>query len=102
MTINPAPIRIVGNTRDYIFEVALASYQLVPQILAADRDAIGTKAAYDDEYFEKFFTNIRPVLERQMAGAITATASAIVTAWTQAGKPALTLAPRAVQKVRKQ
>jgi len=102
MTINPAPIRIVGNTRDYIFEVALASYQLVPQILAADRDAIGTKAAYDDEYFEKFFTNIRPVLERQLAGAITATASAITSAWTQAGKPALTLAPRAVQKVRKQ
>ena len=36
-----------------------------------------------------------------MAAAITGTASAIVSAWTQAGKPELKVAPRAVQQVRK-
>jgi hypothetical protein len=102
LTITPAPARIVGNTRDFIFDVALSSFQLVPQILEADRSAIGGKDTYDDEYFEKFFTNIRPVLERQLAGAITDTASAIVSAWTEAGKPELKLAsPRPVQKVKK-
>jgi hypothetical protein len=102
LTINPAPVRLVNNTRDFIFDIALSSFQLVPQILEADRRAIGAKDAYDDEYFEKFFTDIRPVLERQLAGAITATASAIVSAWTQAGKPELKLAvPRPVQKVKK-
>ena len=102
LTINPAPVRLVNNTRDFIFDTALSSFQLVPQILEADRRAIGAKDAYDDEYFEKFFTDIRPVLERQLAGAITATASAIVSAWTQAGKPELKLAvPRPVQKVKK-
>ena len=102
MTINPAPVRIVNNTRDFIFDIALTSFQLVPQILDADRRAIGTKDTYDDEYFEQFFTGIRPVLERQLAGAITETASAIVSAWTQAGKPELKLAmPRPVQKVKK-
>ena len=102
MTITPAPARIVGNTRDFIFDVALASFQLVPQILEADRSAIGVKDTYDDEYFEKFFTNIRPVLERQLAGAITDTASAIVSAWTEAGKPELKFAsPRPIQKVKK-
>jgi hypothetical protein len=55
----------------------------VPKILAADRDAIGNKDTYDDAYFEAFFTNIRPVLEQQMAGAITGTASAIAGAWTR-------------------
>jgi hypothetical protein len=102
LTITPAPVQPVTSTRDYIFEVALASHQLVPQILAADRDAIGAKDSYDGEYFEKFLTNVRPVLERQLAGAITATASVITSAWTQAGKPPLTVAPRPAQKVRKQ
>jgi hypothetical protein len=102
LTINPAPVRIVNDTRAFIFDIALAGFQLVPQILEADRSAIGAKDTYDDEYFEKFFTNIRPVLERQLAGAITGTASAIVSAWAQAGKPSLTLtASRPVQKVKK-
>jgi hypothetical protein len=102
LTINPAPVRLVNNTRDFIFDIALSSFQLVPRILEADRRAIGAKDAYDDEYFEKFFADVRPVLERQLAGAITATASVIVSAWTQAGKPELKLAvPRPVQKVKK-
>ena len=102
LTINPAPVRLVNNTRDFIFDTALSSFQLVPRILEADRSAIGAKDTYDDAYFEQFFTGIRPVLERQLAGAITATASAIVSAWTQAGKPALKLdVPRSVQKVKK-
>jgi hypothetical protein len=101
LTITPPPLRDVTNTRDFIFDVALASHQLVPSILAADRSAIGAKDSYDDEYFEKFFTEIRPVLERQLAAAITATAGVIASAWTQAGKPALHVAPRPVQKVRK-
>jgi hypothetical protein len=102
LTINPGSVKPVANTRDFIFDIALASFQLVPKILAADHDAIGAKDTYDDPYFEAFFTNIRPVLEQQLAGAITGTASAIVGAWTQAGKPALrTSIPRAVQKVKK-
>ena len=102
MTINPAPARAVTSSRDFIFEVAMASYQLVPKILEADKDAIAGQDAYDDAYFEKFFTSIKPVIEQQLSAAITGTASAIVTAWTQAGKPALRVGiPRTVQKVRK-
>jgi len=102
LTINPGPVKPVASARDFIFDTVLASFQLVPKILAADRDAIGIRDTYDDAYFEAFFTNIRPVLEQQLAGAITGTASAIVGAWTEAGKPALkTSIPRAVQKVKK-
>ena len=102
MAINPAPVRPVTNMRDFIFDVALTSYQLVPRILAADKDAIAAKDVYDDAYFEKFFAGIRPVLEQQLSGAITATSSAIVSAWTQAGKPVPKAAvPRPVEKVRK-
>ena len=97
LTIAPPPIGLLSNTRDFIFAVALSSHQLVPQILAADRAAIGTMDTYDGRYFEKFFTAIRPLLEQQLAGSISATASVIVSAWTQAGKPALEVAPRPVQ-----
>jgi hypothetical protein len=102
LTINPPALSPVANAREFIFGIALSSFQQVPKILAADREAIGTKDTYDDAYFEAFFTNIRPVLEQQMAGAITGTASAIAGAWTQAGKPVLKSSiPRAVQKVKK-
>ena len=74
LTINPAPVRLVNNTRDFIFDIALSSFQLVPQILEADR------RARDERFF------------RGDAGS----------AWTQAGKPELKLAvPRPVQKVKK-
>jgi hypothetical protein len=102
LTIDPAPVRPVAGTRDFIFEIALASFQLVPKILDADRAAIGARDAYDDEYFEKFFTGIKPVLEHQLAGAITGTASAIAGAWIAAGRPELKVSvPRALQKVKK-
>ena len=74
----------------------------MPQILAADRAAIGDKDSYDAEYFEKFLTGVRPVLEQQLAAAITITASVIAGAWEQAGRPVLTLqAVRPLQKVKK-
>jgi hypothetical protein len=102
LTLNPAPVRPIRNTRDFIFDVALASYQLVPRIVEADRNAIGARDTYDDEYFEKFFANIRPVLEERLSESITATASVITAAWEQAGRPVLTLERvRTVQKVRK-
>jgi hypothetical protein len=102
LTINPPPTRPITDTRGFIFDVSLVSYQLVPRILDADRDAIGAKDSYDDEYFEKFFRGIRSVFEERLSASITATASIITAAWEQAGRPVLTLEPvRPLQKVRK-
>ena len=102
MTINPALPSAVSNPRDFIFDVALAGYQLVPAILTADREAVAGKDTYDDEYFEKFFTKVQPVLQQRLGDSITATASMIVGAWEQAGKPPLrTAVPRSVEKVRR-
>lgn len=102
LTITPAAVRPIANVRDFVFEAALASYQLVPQILEADRQAIGTNDTYDDAYFERFVSNIRPVLEQRLSESITATASIITAAWDQDGRPAVTLErARTIQKVRK-
>jgi hypothetical protein len=102
LTVSPARPSPVRNMRDAAFDALLASYQLVDPILQADTEAIAGKDTYDDDYFEKFFAKVRPVLEKRLADSITATAAAIMGAWEQAGRPALKRdAARTVEKVRK-
>lgn len=102
LTVGPAPPSPIHNVRDAAFDALLASYQLVDPILRADTEAVAGKDAYDDDYFEKFFVKVRPVLEKRLADAITATASLILGAWEQAGRPALKLdGARTVERVKK-
>ncbi len=102
LTIVPAPPSAVRNPRDTMFDVLLASYQFVDQILKADTEAVEAKDIYDDDYFEKFFVKVKPILEKRLAESITASASLIIGAWEAAGKPALKLeGARPPQKVRK-
>ena len=89
LAVNPPPPRPVISARDTVFDVLLASHQLVPAVLKADKDALAGRDAYDDQYFERFFTSARPLLEKRLGEAISATAGFIVGAWEQAGKPAL-------------
>ena len=101
LTISPPPVKAITNPRDAVFEILLASYELVPPVLEADRAAVQGKAEYDDDYYEKFFVRVKPILERRIGESIAATASLIVGAWEAAGKPELpTEIPRTVQKVR--
>src|SRR2546430_1538880 len=85
----PAPM---PDARDAAFEALLSSYQQVDPVLKADSEAVAGKDVYDAEYFEKFFTRVRPVLEARLSAAITATASAFIGAWEQAGPPTVTRA----------
>lgn len=102
LTVNPAPPRPIANIRDAMFDTLLASYQLVGPILKADKEASAGKETYDAEYYEKFFAAVRPVLEQRIADSISATASIIIGAWEQAGRPALrTTDARPVQRVRR-
>jgi hypothetical protein len=101
LTVTPGRLSATRNPRDAAFDVLLASYQLVDQLLKADKDAIAGKDSYDDEYFERLSARVRPMLEKRLADSVTATASLIVGAWEQAGKPVLQIEmPRTVQKVR--
>jgi hypothetical protein len=102
LLVVPAPPRAFASARDAAFDALLASNQLVDRVLRADKEAIGSRDAYDDLYFEAFFGKMKPLLEERLAAAITATASVIVSAWEQAGRPALKdAAPRPVQKVQR-
>src|SRR5215510_11267153 len=101
LTIRPAPPTPILNSRDAAFDALLSSYKLVDPILKADDAARQGKETYDDEYFERLFTTVRPILEQRLGEAITATAGLIMGAWEQAGRPVLKPAgPRPPQKIK--
>jgi hypothetical protein len=93
LVITPGALKSITNERDYIFDTLLESSQLADDVLAADRKAIGSQDAYGDEYFETLFIETRPILEKRLSDAITSVASMIMSAWEQAGKPALPANP---------
>jgi hypothetical protein len=100
LSVKPGATAPISNPRDAAFEALLQSYQLVEPLLAADKEALAGRDSYDDEYFDRFFAKVQPLLERRLGEAISATASLIQGAWESAGKPAIRFdMPRAVQKV---
>src|SRR6476659_9177723 len=102
LTISPAAASHVTSARDVAFTVALDSFQLVPQLLAADKSATGNRDTYDAAYFERFFSKVKAMLEQQLSRAVTVVASLIISAWEDAGQPQLRVgATRPVQKVQK-
>jgi len=101
LTIRPAPPAPIVNSRDAAFDALLSSYKQVDSILKADDEAKKGKETYDDEYYERLFTTVRPILEQRLGEAITATAGLIMGAWEQAGRPVLKPAgPRPPQKIK--
>jgi hypothetical protein len=100
LTLNPPTPKAITNPRDEAFRVLLDSYQLVDAILQADKQAVAGKETYDDDYYERLFTAVKPVLDRRFSEAISATASLIIGAWEAAGRPAVALSePRPIEKV---
>lgn len=83
------PLVKIDSVRDYAFDSLVRSFSHVQAVLDADKAAVAGREIYDDGYFEAMFEKLKPVLEDRLAESITAVASAITTAWEQAGKPAL-------------
>jgi hypothetical protein len=99
--VSPKPPVPITNARDGAFDILVASFQLVDPILQADREAITGKDTYDDEYFERFFVKVQPILERSLSDAVSATAGLLIGAWQEAGRPTLRVGDaRPPQKVR--
>src|SRR5579862_9476042 len=89
MRITPAPLQTVTSAREFVFSTLTDSFKEVDGILAADKQAIQGRTAYDDGYFEVMATKVGPVLEKRVNGAINGVASLITQAWIDGGRPAL-------------
>jgi hypothetical protein len=100
MTIRPAPPVALKGPRDAAFDALLSGYPLVQTVLDADKAAIQGKDVYDAPYFEQFFTRVKPLIEQRLSEAISATASLIVGAWEEAGRPPVRMPSPTIERVR--
>jgi len=89
LRFTPGPLAPIPNAREFLFTTLTDSFQLVEPILVADREAVKGRTEYDDAYFGVLFEKTGPIMERRMSSAMSAVASMITAAWTEAGKPAL-------------
>jgi hypothetical protein len=89
LRIAPAPAAQIPNVRDFMFTTLTDSFTQVDAILAADLEAIKGRSVYDDGYFAVMFAKTGPIMEKRISAAITGVASMIMTAWIEAGRPAL-------------
>lgn len=91
LTLPPPALVKVGPSRDYLFDTLIESFPFVQPILDADKAAVSGRELYDDEYFDRFFEKVKPILEKRLSDAIGGVASLITAAWVEAGRPALPL-----------
>jgi alkylated DNA nucleotide flippase Atl1 len=89
LKLAPVTIRPIPNIRDFVFETLIESESLVAAVLEADRKATEGREFYDNGYYATFTNGVRPILEKRVSDAASGVGSAIVSAWVEAGKPAL-------------
>jgi hypothetical protein len=89
LRVAPAPVTPIPDAREFVFSTLTDSFSWVDPILAADREAIVGRTAYDDEYFAKLYEKAGPIMEKRINRAITGVASLIASAWIEGGKPSL-------------
>ena len=89
LKFTPVTIQPFADVREFIFRTLVESEAMVETILAADRKAAEGREFYDDGYYAAFLTGARAVAERRVSDAASGVASAIVSAWIEAGRPAL-------------
>jgi len=95
----PAAVSAVRTPEDFAWTVLLDSFQKVESLLDADKAAAAGLEYYDDTYYARLFERVGPLMEQQLARAITATAGLITGAWADAGRPVVAPRPRPPQKI---
>jgi hypothetical protein len=79
----------INDPTDHAFEACLNAHSWLEVVLLADRNARLESKSYNDEYFDRFYNQSAGTLIRQLSDAATDVGSYWLTAWTNAGKPAL-------------
>ncbi|HXX99725.1 MAG TPA: hypothetical protein VEI54_02320 [Candidatus Limnocylindrales bacterium] len=87
--MNPHDASFISDPTDFAFDSCLNAHSLVESILLADRSARKGLGTYTDEYYDRFYNLTAALLIRQLSDASTDVGSYWLTAWTNAGKPAL-------------
>jgi hypothetical protein len=87
--MNPHDASFISDPTDYAFDMCLNAHSLVESNLLDDRRARKGLSSYTDEYYDRFYNLTAAALIKQLSDASTDVGSYWLTAWTNAGKPAL-------------
>jgi len=87
--LNAHDASFISDPTDFAFDACLNAHSQVESILLADRSARRGLSSYTDEYFDRFYNLAAGALIKQLSDASTDVGSYWLTAWTNAGKPAL-------------
>ena len=87
LPMRPNDARYIADPTDYAFEICLDAHSSLESVLLADLRARKGENSYNDEYYDRFYNLVAPVLLRQISESATDVGSYWLTAWTNAGKP---------------
>src|SRR5216684_8813640 len=87
--MRPNDAAFISDPTDHAFDACLNAHSWLEIIQLADRNARLESKSYNDEYFDRFYNQSAGTLIRQLSDAATDVGSYWLTAWTNAGKPAL-------------
>lgn len=87
--MRPNDAVFISDPTDYAFDACLRSHSWLETILMADRTALRSENSYTDEYYDRFYNQAAAILIRQLSDAATDVGSFWLTAWNNAGRPAL-------------
>lgn len=93
LRLEPAARPPVRDPSGFIFDTLLDAFKKAEPLFEADRRALAGGEVYDDAYFDRFFRDVRPILEEQLSKAMSGVASVIAGAWEEAGRPVLPAEP---------
>lgn len=79
----------IDDPTEYAFQMALESNTWVDRILLEDRRAKDDLIDYNDDYFDRFYSQIGSTVMREINGAAHDAGSYWYSAWLNAGKPPL-------------
>jgi hypothetical protein len=87
--VSPHDAYFITDPTDHAFDSCMAAHSQVELLLLADRDAKRGLTSYTDEYYDRFYNLAGASLIKQLSDAATDVGSYWLTAWINAGKPAL-------------
>jgi len=87
--IKPNEAAFIRDPTEHAFDMTLSAHSWLENVLLADRRAHEGLGAYNDEYYDRFYSQAGAVLIRQLTDAATDVGSYWMSAWINAGRPPL-------------
>ncbi len=87
--LHPNDAVFIADPTDHAFEDCIKAHSWLEIVLVADRRARSGLADYTDDYYDRFYSEAGATLIRQLSDAAADVGSYWLTAWINAGRPAV-------------